>query len=569
MKETIVTDISKCKGCNRCINVCPVSEANIAFLDRGEIKVRIDADKCIACGACLEACQHEARSYLDDTERFFNDLKRGIKISAIVAPAFRSNFSDGGSVLAWLKTLGVNLIMDVSLGADICTWAHIRYIERNRPKTLITQPCPAIVSYIEKYRTGLISKLSPVQSPMLCTAVFLKKYMNVTDKIAAISPCAAKSNEFSELGFDGYNVTFKKLNEYINKNHIFIPHSDFRFDNINSSLGKIYAMPGGLKENIEFYLGKSLRIDRSEGQSVVYKQIDDFAKEDSGNLPAVFDVLNCPEGCNMGTGCNQKSSVFRINRIMDEQREANGKLYQKTIEMQFTRLFKLFDENLRIDDFTRRYKSHYINEIPCSNADIEQAFIRLGKTTEEQRAHNCYACGSRTCREMAVRIAKNINVPENCVEKARQNIMRERRAFLDEQNRSIENLDCISSEAEDIRELFSNVLTDLSNVENLIEQYNKMVHIVNDIVLQTQLLSLNAAVEAARAGEAGRGFSVVANAIRDLAKQSQESVSDITDTHLFAKKTISAITDAGSNVDKFIIKISDYIDKISASMSGG
>ena len=528
--------------------------------------MRIDNNKCITCGACLAVCQHNARSYSDDTERFFRDLKAGIKISVIVAPAFRSNFIDGQSILAWLRSLGVSTIVDVSLGADICTWAHIRYIERNNPASIITQPCPAIVSYIEKYHSDLIKNLSPVHSPMLCTAIYLKKYMHLTEGIAAISPCAAKSNEFVETGLIGYNVTFKNLLKYIENNHIHINNAEFRFNNVDSSLGKIYSMPGGLKENVEFYLGKSVRVDKSEGQDMVYRHIDEYAEETTENLPAIFDVLNCPDGCNSGTGCVHENSVFQINRVMDEQRRNAMEEYPLLEKEKCTELFMLFDENFDISDFIRKYKKYSLEPIPYTDFSVEAAFESLGKTTEEQREHNCYACGSKTCLEMAVRIAKDTNIPENCMEKNRLSIMKEHKAFISQQNKNYENLSCISDEVADIRKQFDDMQRDLKNVENAMEQYNIMARLVSDMSFQTQLLSFNAAVEAGRAGKAGIGFAVIAEAIRELATNSQKSVSDVADTNAFAKKTIRAISEASENVDQSIIKVSDYIEVITDAM---
>ncbi len=54
-----------------------------------------------------------------------------------------------------------------------------------------------------------------------------------------------------------------------------------------------------------------------------------------------------------------------------------------------------------------------------------------------------------------------------------------------------------------------------------------IIGVIDDIALQTNLLSLNAGVEAARAGESGRGFAVVATEIRNLATRSTEQARDI------------------------------------------
>ena len=416
MVEIIKSRNSSCEGCNRCVRECPMETSNITYQDEdGNIKVKIDHEKCIACGRCISACKHNARYFEDDTERFFNDLSKGLPISLITAPSIRTNIPYYQKLFTYLKKNGLNRIFDVGLGADICIWAHIKHLSGNgRIAPIITQPCPVIVSYCEIHRHDLIPRLSPIHSPMACASIFMKEYLGINDSIAALSPCIAKSREFKDTKLARYNITFANLLDYLKKNNITLPNEETQFENEESGLGALFPMPGGLKENIEYFLGKEIQVSKAEGYNV-YEKLDIYAVTGEEFLPDIFDVLNCSEGCNIGSAYSYDRNIFEIEKSMSDKRrrvtEAHkGDRYQAAL--------KKYDDTLDLSHFIRKYKPVFINHPHISDEDIISAFNLLGKTSHEKQNIDCGACGSKTCNNMARKIALNVNIPVSCIVKS-------------------------------------------------------------------------------------------------------------------------------------------------------
>jgi iron only hydrogenase large subunit-like protein len=571
MRKVIHNTIERCVGCNRCTRACPIDEANITHEVDGRIVVQIDNEKCISCGECQKVCNHGSRFYEDDTERFFSDLRRGERISVFAAPAVRTNFDDYERLFAWLRRSGADKIYDVSLGADICTWAHIRYIQKNGPSPIISQPCPAIVNYVLLHKNDLVKYLSPVHSPMLCTAVYMRKYEGVNTKIAALSPCIAKVHEFEATGIVEYNVTFKGLSEYMKKNRVSLPMGASGFDHYDAGLGALYPMPGGLKESVEHYVGKSLRVDKSEGPSVVYKALNEYAEQPASRLPVLFDVLNCAEGCNLGTGCVHERDVFEINTVMDSARQAaikddEGKRYLDS-------LFEAFDGSLQLEDFIRKYRPSPVGSISVTADKIEAAFVALGKLDDEARSFDCGACGNESCSAMAEKIAKGINIPQNCAEYVRSAITKDHETILNLQKSNLSDFDTIMKSTGKIKDLTDGIVDSVNAINEAITTNAAMVKDIEKIALQVRIISINASIEAARAGEHGKAFAMVAEEIRKLAQNSSDSAQKTKEASANASAAIASVNDMvekiGENVNTFYTDVSEIAENTKKLLAEG
>lgn len=81
---------------------------------------------------------------------------------------------------------------------------------------------------------------------------------------------------------------------------------------------------------------------------------------------------------------------------------------------------------------------------------------------------------------------------------------------------------------QNLQQMMQDTVTKMSALDHQAHKITAFVSIIEDVANQTNLLALNASIEAARAGEHGKGFSVVAEEVRKLAEEVEQSVAEIT-----------------------------------------
>ncbi|MDA3901072.1 MAG: methyl-accepting chemotaxis protein [Spirochaetes bacterium] len=613
MKPVIELKTDNCVNCHACIAACPVKYCNDASLDY----MQINHDMCIGCGSCITACSHEARGIIDDFDLFLENRNKH-KFFAIVAPAVAANFPKQYLNLnGFLRSLGVEAFFDVSFGAELTVKSYIEAIKDKNPKTVISQPCPAIVSYIEIHKPQLLQYLATADSPMLHTIKMVKEFYPKYKKhsVIVVSPCLAKRREFDSTGYGDsvYNVTYQSLNNYLEENKIELKQfPKVNFTNPPAERAVLFSTPGGLfKTAIRDLPEIEEKTRKIEGAKNIYHYLDNLKESiNSGVAPLLIDCLNCEMGCNGGPGTlNCDKTVDEIEHHISERNREMKKHYSNpSLKKTSKKINKLLSKFWKKGLYDRSYSDRSaLNTIETpSEKQIDKIYESMKKFSTAEII-NCNSCGYGSCYSMAIAIHNGLNSPENChyyrqkllaeehyrTESEHQNALEANRQTelnktalekehqskmtiaqhvsattteMESNNHSIAKMtESLSSLSREQEKSLKGLFKTLAEAGKITSEFKSIAEAITDVAEQTDMLALNASIEAARAGEVGRGFAVVSDEVKTLAENTQHEIKKIGSFTDNLQKVFNRINESSHDVFNNFERMSQLTTEVTAA----
>ena len=460
-RKLVYTVKDLCRVCYTCVRECPVKAIRIV-----DGQAEVLPDRCIACGNCTIVCKQGAKVYEGSINLVDRLLDTGMPVHALVAPSYVAEFEETekpGIFEGMLKSLGFSELFEVGMGADLVAREYEKLINDQPRKGYINSDCPAIVSFIEKYYPALIPSLTPVVSPMVATARYIRETRGDVPALVFIGPCIAKKAESDEV--DAV-ITFAELRQMFTARRIRPAGVDpAGFSAPLAARGAGFPVSRGLLQSMDLE-GNHVdqRVIVAEGRIHFQEAIREFA---AGQLGSMQLELLCCEGCIMGPGTSPGGKKFvRRKRVLNHlqrrlQEHGDGQAAGEIpAGLDLSREFHPDDQ--RMPDPTEE--------------DIVKVLHAMGKFSSKDHL-DCGACGYDTCHGHAMAISQGLAEVEMCLPYAIDQLHQTIHKLADSRHRldSVEQALKQSEKMAHMGQLSAGIAHELNNPLGVVIMYSNLL----------------------------------------------------------------------------------------------
>ena len=233
-----------------------------------------------------------------------------------------------------------------------------------------------------------------------------------------------------------------------------------------------------------------------------------------------------------------KNKDLLVDNIVKKLEKENEKLYYLFDE--FTKVIR--DFRTSIEEMTNLSK--VVKQTANESSLLSQNLIDINNFIVE---------GAQKQAMDAENVTKDLIELSNSFDRMFNNINEiedEINKLKEKSNKGISNISVSMKESEEMQTAFSKAIQTEQALKNSVDNAYKIISSIDSLAERINLVSLNAAIEAARAGEAGRGFSVVAQEIRDLAEQSNNLVQEIGETLKLINEKVDSTIELINHLDE-------------------
>ncbi len=402
-----------CIACYACVRACPVKAIRVT---PEKVKPEIIPERCIGCGSCAAACGPGAVEIRDSKEDLHKLLDEGEKVVALVDPSIAGEFpdiSDYRKFIQMLRQLGFSRVHEVAFGVDLVARAYKELFRKSRGKYYIMSNDPVTVSFIEKYKSGLVPNLAPILPPVAATAMVIRQIEKELTHLVYITPLIASKDEI--LNFKGesrvdHAITFVELREMFVEADIH--ETDLEYSDFDAPLGykgSFFPVVNGIIQaaGIDEELHKTPVVS-IEGESIL-KAIEEF-EEDIGSIKSHFNLFFKEFLMGRGTSMGGKQILRRSQLI----KYVNRRLKTLNLEEWEKDMVRFGDL-----DISRQFKANS-QQLPVPDEILVKTI--LDEIDQEGTLDvGCGACGYANCTDFAIAIAQGLAIPDMCNTFASQN----------------------------------------------------------------------------------------------------------------------------------------------------